>query len=503
MTPSTRTDEHLRERFRQGIPACLDVLRMAVDQGEGESADALATLHRVSGFLAQEAQRLDFPVIEAEARRVLEFGMPALPGLIAILEVRLGEIQGGGRPPHVLLIEDDPLSALVAKTVLERDGRRVFHAESGAAARRILESTPIDVVILDLVLPDIDGRQLLIEWTGGGLVGGEPVLVFTAKVGGAVRAECLAYGARSVLEKPVAPELLAAEVSAALATVAERRISAAEGPELLDRRALRMGFADRQRSGRDEGRPGVGSMGILLTGAPDGFDGGGHRRQLRREFDLAADLRRELGPDALIGVWGGGQWVAVLTEDALETQRELGRLLADQDLGGQGVRAAVLPVLPDSLFEDLVARGEAMLANMGEGEGPVVLLPAIRDEAAPSIVVVEDDLITASLLRHRFERSGFEVRHFENGAEAWAELRRGPPDLVVLDVRLPGMDGFEVLKRMRDDPLTRKVRAVMLTGLGREEDVRRAFELGADDYVVKPFSPSELTARILRLLRRG
>lgn len=116
-------------------------------------------------------------------------------------------------------------------------------------------------------------------------------------------------------------------------------------------------------------------------------------------------------------------------------------------------------------------------------------------------LVVEDDPITASLVTHRLGRSGFEVDHYENGVEALEAIRRVVPDLVVLDIRLPGMDGFEILARMKAGESTQNVRTVILTGMGRESDVARAFELGADDYIVKPFSPVELTARVLRLVR--
>ena len=118
------------------------------------------------------------------------------------------------------------------------------------------------------------------------------------------------------------------------------------------------------------------------------------------------------------------------------------------------------------------------------------------------MLVVEDDPITASLLTHRFSRSGFEVEHHDNGLRGLEAIRRTLPDLVILDIRLPGMDGFEILSRMNDEGVTQDVRTIVLTGLGRESDVARAFALGADDYLVKPFSPVELTARALRLVRR-
>ena len=82
-------------------------------------------------------------------------------------------------------------------------------------------------------------------------------------------------------------------------------------------------------------------------------------------------------------------------------------------------------------------------------------------------------------------------------------VQADPPDLLILDVKLPGMDGFEVLGRLRRSTLFEQLPIVMLTSMGREADVVRGFQLGADDYVLKPFSPIELSARLWRLLRRG
>jgi DNA-binding response OmpR family regulator len=131
-----------------------------------------------------------------------------------------------------------------------------------------------------------------------------------------------------------------------------------------------------------------------------------------------------------------------------------------------------------------------------------ILHTTLSKTRAPFVLVVEDDPITASLLRHRFERSGFDVELHDDGLRGLDAIRRTLPDLLILDIRLPGMDGFEILSRMKEEGMTENVRTIVLTGLGREADVTRAFSLGADDYLVKPFSPVELTARALRLVRR-
>jgi DNA-binding response OmpR family regulator len=126
---------------------------------------------------------------------------------------------------------------------------------------------------------------------------------------------------------------------------------------------------------------------------------------------------------------------------------------------------------------------------------------APREPAAPTrILVVEDDATVAEVVRRYLEREGHAVEHVADGAVALARLQEVDPDLIVLDVMLPGIDGREVCRRVRagsDVPI------IMLTALGETGDRIAGLELGADDYLVKPFSPRELVARVRNVLRRS
>jgi DNA-binding response OmpR family regulator len=116
------------------------------------------------------------------------------------------------------------------------------------------------------------------------------------------------------------------------------------------------------------------------------------------------------------------------------------------------------------------------------------------------ILVVDDEPAIVTVVRERLEREGFTVRAVASGEEALTHMDADPADLVVLDVMLPGIDGFEVLRRLRGAGHT--VPVIVLTA--RDEDVDKivGLELGADDYLVKPFNPRELSARIRAVLRR-
>jgi DNA-binding response OmpR family regulator len=119
------------------------------------------------------------------------------------------------------------------------------------------------------------------------------------------------------------------------------------------------------------------------------------------------------------------------------------------------------------------------------------------------ILVVEDDADIAQLIQHYLERAGHQVHRLTAGNEVLPRLRKSPANLVILDLMLPGMDGLLVCQAMRNDPATASTPIIMLTARADEADRVSGLELGADDYVTKPFSPKELTARVTALLRRA
>ena len=118
------------------------------------------------------------------------------------------------------------------------------------------------------------------------------------------------------------------------------------------------------------------------------------------------------------------------------------------------------------------------------------------------IVVAEDEPQIANLVRYKLEKSGYEVLWGEDGQRAWELIKENNPDLVILDVMMPVMDGFEVLRAMQGASETREIPTIMLTARGLEEDILKGFEEGAVDYMVKPFSVTELAARVKATIGR-
>jgi two-component system phosphate regulon response regulator PhoB len=122
--------------------------------------------------------------------------------------------------------------------------------------------------------------------------------------------------------------------------------------------------------------------------------------------------------------------------------------------------------------------------------------------SAKRLLLVEDEPDIAEVLRFNLEKAGFAVENARRGDSALEAIRKQAPDLLVLDLMLPGLDGLELTRLLKRDPATAKVPIVMLTAKGEELDRIVGLELGADDYIAKPFSPREVVLRIKAVLRR-
>jgi phosphate regulon transcriptional regulator PhoB len=119
------------------------------------------------------------------------------------------------------------------------------------------------------------------------------------------------------------------------------------------------------------------------------------------------------------------------------------------------------------------------------------------------VLVVEDEQDVAELLRYNMAKEGYDVVLAANGTEALRRAREVKPEVILLDIMVPQLNGWEVCRRLKQDPETRAIPVIMVTGRVEEGDKVLGFEMGADDYVTKPFSPRELIARIRAAVRRG
>ena len=333
-------------QFLDRVQGAVQVLRDTTSALEDRNSDAEPALRRVATAIAHAAKEFGLKEIERSALALRD----AATHTEVLSEARslassLEGLAEKGKPEgyRILIVDDDRIEVTLLEALLDAPERDLVSAGTASEAREILRSQSFDLLILDLGLPDGDGRDLLLEIRGDQALEGMSVVICTGLPADQARAECLALGADDFLQKPVQAD---------------------------------------------------------------------------------------------------------------------------------SVRAAA-------------AR------QLGE-------IPPLRTS---KILLVEDDRVTASLIQHRLKKEGFEVVHFANGTDAFETLKQERQlALAILDVKVPGMDGFELLQRFREIPHLTQVPVIMLTSMGQEGDIVRGLELGAEDYVLKPFSPVELMARVHRVL---
>ena len=215
---------------------------------------------------------------------------------------------------------------------------------------------------------------------------------------------------------------------------------------------------------------------------------------------LAEQLRRR----DLVGETEGGEWAMFLPE---ETSSGLGSRLTDLlDRLKLTIAAPVAAGLagataPGAPFETLFEQADQALAHArSRGQLLVEFSHAGAAGAAPMVLLTDDDPEVTRITDAHVRAGGYRTQLAFDGEAALQAIREQKPDAIVLDLMLPKRTGFDVLAELRQMPAPRPS-VLVLSARGREEDVTRAFALGADDYMIKPFSPQELIARLGRLLR--
>lgn len=411
---------------------------------------------------------------------------------------------------RILVVEDDPEIRHLLSVVLDEKDRRIVSVVDGKSARQELrEGDSFDLILLDLILPDLDGRTLLTGLRADPATAPLPVIVISARNDPDIREDCYALGADVFIEKPFDPQRLERDVTARLERSAGHDRTGVRDPVtgLLNRAGL---TAESERA-----TEGYGVALIQIDGFASLSEAWGWEVAEDAIQELGEAIRDAVAEDGKAGRLGGGEFAvhvpgpvgdgsARVAERVLDAIRSHAVTLPDGEASNLTASIGVVEVEAETRLEDalLQARRRLFMARQS-GRNQVVASDDEEDDSVTRVLVAEDDDISATILLHRLEKEGLEVVRYDNGRDAYEAALEEVPDLVVLDIKMPGMDGFEVLERLRRTPAYTDVPIILLTSMGSESDVVRGFNLGADDYVLKPFSPVELSARVWRLLRRG
>jgi diguanylate cyclase (GGDEF)-like protein len=508
--------EDMKRLYIEALHARIDALeaaKKALGSGELEAEDSIRRLaHTIRG----SGTTYGFPEITAAAAKVEDAKqndlIDALEELLAILYTVAA--QGESRLSGILIIEDNPVESRILQARLAAKNRNIFSAETAAQAEEILEQDEISLILLDLILPDTDGRNFLVKLKERPDLAGIPVFVVSAKGSQGTKAECFALGAESYFEKPVDPEILATAVAAKLQSSGEAVSKSRTDPltGLPNRAAFTEEF-NRAQSLAMRARTSLAVAIIDLDHFKNLNDTYGHQMGDEVLKRIRPVMSKALRQTDYIARWGGEEFVVLFPkadakgaagalDKALGILRKEQFSVGEQTISDVTFSGGVEEVSSDVQVEEAIAEADRHLYQAKENGRAQIVTPdtEIAGEKK-TILLAEDDELVASVVKHRLGREGFEVIHHPDGISAFNAAIDMTASLAILDVKMPGMDGFELLGKLREMTSYRTIPIVMLTSMGSEQDIVRGLELGADDYIMKPFSPVELLARIRRLMK--
>lgn len=506
-------EDQLRAEYVEKIDGLVQALETASHSFRTGDPGAESSIRRIAHMLRGSGATYGFPDISHAAQSVEE---SAESDLLAELDGLLSVLRRTTHTPDakssILLIDDDDSSAQLLKVVLSSPEREIYIAYDATEARGLIEEHHFSLIVLDIVLSDADGRDFLMKLRQSPKTASVPVIVVTGLVGDQPRQECMALGATHFFTKPynlkqigqtVTDELQKQQVSqsdertdldAGLPNRAEFCVTYDEFCQANPDAPLVMAFVDIDSFSMIQDRFGAESARLVIV-------------------RTAALITEQLNDADMLARWNGEDLVVLFpSADVNQAARCLNAALENlrsepMSFGGAdsltltfsaGIAGVNAPQPVDEAV--LKAQRYCYLAK-SEGRNRVSIEQEAGGAASKTLLLAEDDELIASIIKHRLGREGFEVAHFTDGESALNAAQERLYSFVILDVKMPVMDGFEVLSRLRETPGYAKRPIVLLTAMGSEKDIVRGFKLGANDYILKPFSPVQLLARVQRLLK--
>lgn len=414
----------------------------------------------------------------------------------------------------ILVVDDAPVSLKLTRVVLSGAGYDVRTATDAEQALNLLDSFRPRLILTGIRLPGMDGLNLARQIKSTAATRDTIVVALTGCTAKADEQRALAAGCAGYIVKPFDTRSLVQKVRAYLGDTEPRRGTSvlaripngeAEGGEAglhskapISAQAQQQPVAEIQQASRD---PLFGKRCALVGISAEVGSEIAQLLERERAFSLVLSLSEV---EARPGLLDSCDLIVLeLHSESQWLKENLARL-------ARPVLVLTSPALVDEFEASLRTRPHELLISPWRTDEVLLRarmaisrsVPAAAPGGRPKIVLADEDRTTSALLNTVLQNYGMECREARDGGEAMELIRTFAPDAAILDVSMPNLDGLQVLSLLKSDPATAATRVIFLTARQQETDIVKAFALGAEDYITKPFNPMELVARLKRILRR-
>ncbi len=506
--------DSVRSAYRRQLIHQTDALLVARKALLDGQSQVRASIQRIAHNLNGSGGSFGFPEVSTAARAVCDASDDSLYVAIddLLAELRRAAVEPDARHRVVLVVEDEPTTQALLHMIVSPWADKVVGVQTAHAARVFLKKQRPSLILLDLMLPDLDGRAFLMELRSDATLRKTPIVVLSSTVNTQIRSECLALGAVEVHEKPVDPVSLSTCVAAMCGYESRSTLQVRGDPitGLLDRDMFREA-ARQVRKAYDLARRPWAILFFELAEFEAIAQECGQKAAEEALCQTATILRNLFAkPEETASRWDEGLFVVLCPND-LDTRVELNATLAIAEVGRMqiagwnrptrlhagGVRCGAIE--PHEAL--VVARRMIALAREAQSEMVVMssLLPPV---AARKVLIADDDPSMRDLLGDLLSSPDHDLVIRDDGVEALAALRQMTFDAVILDIDMPGHTGLEIVRHMRSGNKHKHTPVMFLTSYGQERQIVEGFEAGANDYVTKPFQSRVLQMRLRSLFTR-
>ena len=505
--------------FEQGLGARIDALEVALKSLQTEAEPDIATVRNLARSLTGPALLHGYDAINRAASAVQAAPDSAMSdGVRTLIDVlRREAAKTKQAQTTILIVGGDPGFNETLSDDISAPSRSIACVDTAAAAEELLGRQHVSFIVLNLFLPDIDGRAFLLKLREKPVTTAIPVLILAPELSDTVRAEARIIDADILIESPPDTAMVRDRINARLRRAHESAKSARRDPltGLLNRAAFREAFNQtvRETSKADDPL----AMALIAVDSPRAsLDSHGDQFRNTALQQIGSLISNSLRSTDIVARWGVCEFAALFPgEDQFGGARAVEKLVTAvrnenfRDKAGHSVRvtlsAGVTPVVADTAIDNAMSDADRFLFQAAAAGGDQVTSSQSPTPARTErVLLLIADEITARVMEHLLERDGFKVTRIPQvDGPVTSELGSQKLHLVVIDQNVPSRGGLDVLKELRSLPEYNRTPIVMLLDRNSEGGMAHSLELGANDYVMRPFSPFTFIRRMRRLLRRS